>query len=218
MHRVMLSFVVVLCSFLIPICFVSCSLKLCIFGWWRMCLLCRLVLVTFLFVLLFLVGRFLLYTSCVLRGALRFQWDWFITYKKKCFVSSFFSSLIELLYFCISSKENSNGENPGQFSHFKFESRLILVILIYKFKSGDRTAKLTFPTCSILPVVRMLLWQIIWSSLVTLISWISLPRSSICYTLVLKIEMGWWRQVLLSTFQKRVVRCEIILQCPCFPW
>jgi hypothetical protein len=105
-----------------------------------------------------------------LRASCAFNEIGLLLIKKKCFVSCFFSSLIELLYFCISSKENSNGENPDQFSHFKFESRLILVILIYKFKSGDQTAELTFPTCSILPVVRMLLWQIIWSSLVTLIS------------------------------------------------
>jgi len=37
-----------------------------------MCLLCRLVLVTFLFVLLFLV-RYILYTSCVLRALYAFN-------------------------------------------------------------------------------------------------------------------------------------------------
>jgi len=59
------------------------SLKLCIFGRWHMCLLWRLDLVTFLFVLLFLVRWFFFYTSYVLRDALCFQWDWFITYKIK---------------------------------------------------------------------------------------------------------------------------------------
>jgi hypothetical protein len=49
-----------------------CFTILCIFGRRRLFLLCRLVIVIFLFVLLFLVRCFLLYTSCVLRGALRF--------------------------------------------------------------------------------------------------------------------------------------------------
>jgi len=53
-----------------------------------------------------------------------------------------------------------------------------------------------FRTCLVWPIVRMLKWQIFWSFLVTLISgmlafsewlktrrWISLPCSSICYTL-----------------------------------
>jgi hypothetical protein len=48
-----------------------------------MCFLNRLVLVTSLFVLLFLVKWFILYTSCILRGALRFQWDWLLLKKKK---------------------------------------------------------------------------------------------------------------------------------------
>jgi hypothetical protein len=60
-----------------------CSLKFCIFGRRRMCFLNRLVLVTSLFVLLFLVKWFILYTSCILRGALRFQWDWLLLKKKK---------------------------------------------------------------------------------------------------------------------------------------
>jgi hypothetical protein len=42
-----------------------CSLKLCIFGWQRICLLCRLVLMIFFFALLFLVWLFLLY-NCTL--------------------------------------------------------------------------------------------------------------------------------------------------------
>jgi hypothetical protein len=56
------------------------SLKLCIFAQQRMCLLCQLVLVTFLFILLFLVKWFLLYISYIFKGALRFQWNKFITY------------------------------------------------------------------------------------------------------------------------------------------
>jgi len=60
-----------------------CSLKLCIFGQRRMCLLYWLVLMIFFFVLPFLVKLFLLYTSCVLRGALHFQWDWFYYLSKK---------------------------------------------------------------------------------------------------------------------------------------
>jgi hypothetical protein len=50
-----------------------CSLKLYIFGQRRLYLLCRLVLATFLFVLLFLVRWFLLNTSCALKDALHFQ-------------------------------------------------------------------------------------------------------------------------------------------------
>jgi hypothetical protein len=52
---------------------VLCSSKLCIFRRRRMCLIWRLVLMIFFFVLPFLVRLFLLYTSCILRGALRFQ-------------------------------------------------------------------------------------------------------------------------------------------------
>jgi len=43
--------------------------------WTAACLLCRLVIVTSLFILFFLIRWFLLYTSCVRRDALRFQWD-----------------------------------------------------------------------------------------------------------------------------------------------
>jgi hypothetical protein len=52
--------------------FYFCFSKLCIFRRQLLFLLCRLVIVTFLFVLLFLVRCFLLYTFCVLKGALRF--------------------------------------------------------------------------------------------------------------------------------------------------
>jgi len=44
----------------------------CIFGQWLLCPLCLLVLVILLFVFHFLVRCFLLFTSGVLRGALRF--------------------------------------------------------------------------------------------------------------------------------------------------
>jgi hypothetical protein len=57
--------------------FFLCYLKLCIFGRRRMCFLCQLVLVIFFLVLPFLVRLFRLYTSRVLMGVSRFQWDWF---------------------------------------------------------------------------------------------------------------------------------------------
>jgi len=45
---------------------------LCIFGRWLFCPPCRLVLSIFLLVFLFLIKCFILYTSSILKGALRF--------------------------------------------------------------------------------------------------------------------------------------------------
>jgi hypothetical protein len=52
--------------------FYPCFSKFCIFGQWLLFLLCRLVIVTFLFVSLPLVRCLLLYTSYVIMGAIRF--------------------------------------------------------------------------------------------------------------------------------------------------
>ena len=51
--------------------FYPCSMKLCIYGQQRTCLLCRLVLVIFLFILPMLIRWLILYTPSVLRDTLR---------------------------------------------------------------------------------------------------------------------------------------------------
>jgi hypothetical protein len=78
---------------------IPCCTKHCIYERRRMCLLCRLVIVTSLFVLLFLVRWFFLYILCVVRGVLRFQLDWIITYQRK--YKYFFISNIYIIYVSI---------------------------------------------------------------------------------------------------------------------